>query len=230
MKVRKHAYIRICERSGLKSHEVQKMLKVGAYVPLGIDKKKNNSHKLIYSESDETCFVAIHDEKSDDIVTVLPIDYHGNIAWTIDINILAEAKRIYFEKIHNKKFNVDQQKTLYNADNEEGFPKVLSVTWSANYKTKRLGGIDIAYEIYKTWGMLEIFSEENFKNFFKNNPSKLNLLAEKVIEMADAKEIDLSDIEGSLYFAIGSKSTSRNIFQIRNLMEKIQKKKDIKSP
>jgi len=92
MKLRNHAVQRIYERCQLNPHQVKSMLKNGQYHPIGLDKK--HQHQLIYSEKDDECFVVVLDFQTNEIITVLPINYHS--AWMIHQDAIDLAKRAYY--------------------------------------------------------------------------------------------------------------------------------------
>ena len=80
MELRKHAIIRLSERCRLKPQDIQNILEKNQYCPIGIRGK--HQHKLFYSLPDDECFVLVHDTETDEILTVLPINYHSS--WIID--------------------------------------------------------------------------------------------------------------------------------------------------
>lgn len=85
-----HAFERVEERLHLTHDDVARVLNEGKYVPLGKDGSSNRLHKLFYSEPDSFWFVAVQDEKTDEIVTILPVDYHNR--WRVSGDALRSAR------------------------------------------------------------------------------------------------------------------------------------------
>jgi len=98
MYLSKHAKIRICERSSMKFRQISRILEDEQYIPIGLD-NKGNKHNLIYSSQDDDFFILIHDEKDNALITMLPVDYHENIGWKIDYNLLDKLKKAILNKI-----------------------------------------------------------------------------------------------------------------------------------
>ena len=56
---------------------------------------------------DDMCFVVIQDVKNGGIITVLPIDYHENIAWKIPIEAQQMAEELIMnDEEYTKRFSV----------------------------------------------------------------------------------------------------------------------------
>lgn len=55
----------------------------------------NRDHLLFYSAPDDDFFVAIQDRLTGTVVTVLPLDYHSNLAWDVSPEDCDIAKNIY---------------------------------------------------------------------------------------------------------------------------------------
>ncbi|MBB1358671.1 hypothetical protein H5132_11410 [Pseudoalteromonas sp. SG45-6] len=87
-----HAIKRINERTRLTSNNIADIIDLGLAVDIGSERVFNKKHWLLYSEIDEDFFVAIQDSYTGLIVTVLPLEYHENLAWKIDECNLTEAK------------------------------------------------------------------------------------------------------------------------------------------
>jgi len=101
----KHAVFRLRERCDLTIRDLINLIVNKQYIPLGTD--GNREHVLIYSIVDEEYFTIIKDEKTKEIITILPPEYHNNISWMIDIDTLEEAKNL---AIHHKKFELKEDK------------------------------------------------------------------------------------------------------------------------
>lgn len=79
----KHATQRLAERTTLTHDELFGLIHNQLCVIVGIEPFSNRLHKLIYSESDKAHFVAIQDMATGEVITILPLDYHENLAWKI---------------------------------------------------------------------------------------------------------------------------------------------------
>lgn len=86
----KHAFDRVGERLWLTPAEIATIIETEQYIRIG--EEKNRVHKVFYSKPDRQCFVAIHDERAhlNEIVTVLPLDYHHR--WEISEAVFMAAK------------------------------------------------------------------------------------------------------------------------------------------
>ena len=86
-----HAEKRLIERTGISISTFKGMYKEGKYLSTGKEEKSRRIHDLFYCIDDKTFFVSIRDEKNNEVVTILPLDYHENLAWAsftdIEINI-----------------------------------------------------------------------------------------------------------------------------------------------
>ena len=91
----KHAYMRIAQRTLLSFDEIAFILDKGYFINSGSEPGFNRDHLVFYSHKDETYFVAIRDHYSGKVVTILPLDYHHNLAWPIPEQVLTRAKQIY---------------------------------------------------------------------------------------------------------------------------------------
>ncbi|MBI2030231.1 hypothetical protein HYT05_01270 [Candidatus Kaiserbacteria bacterium] len=87
-----HAFGRVDERLHLSHEEVAQLLDNDTCVPLGKDGPSNRGHKLFYSEPDSFWFVAVQDEATGEVITVLPVDYHNRWKVSGDALSLARAK------------------------------------------------------------------------------------------------------------------------------------------
>ena len=87
---RKHALDRVLERLHMEPRDVLHMINWDFVVLLGEEGDK--VHKLFYSEVDQNWFVAISDEETKEIVTVLPYDYHNR--WRIAPGALEQARKV----------------------------------------------------------------------------------------------------------------------------------------
>lgn len=90
----KHALKRVGQRTKLNYFTIADILDYGGAIDIGTEPVFDRKHWLFYSEVDETCFVAVQDAVTGLVVTVLPLDYHENLAWKVGEEDLAEAKKI----------------------------------------------------------------------------------------------------------------------------------------
>ncbi len=85
---RRHACDRLAERLSLTAEEVIEIIDNDLCVLIG--EEDNRYHKVFYSRPDKQCFVAIHDHETNELVTILPLDYHHR--WQISEAVYFEAK------------------------------------------------------------------------------------------------------------------------------------------
>ncbi len=93
----KHAFKRMAQRTKLPCEEVARILDQGLTLNTGRKPGFNRNHLLFYSIIDDDFFVAIQDEVTGTVVTVLPLDYHANLAWRISAEDCSKAKKIYLD-------------------------------------------------------------------------------------------------------------------------------------
>jgi hypothetical protein len=106
----KHAFKRIAQRTFLTYEEIGLILDGGFYVNTGTEPGFNRDHLVFYSHKDEVCFVAIRDHYSGKVITVLPLNYHKNLAWPITESAIAKAQEIYPHSLFVK--DVTDQESL----------------------------------------------------------------------------------------------------------------------
>ncbi|MBK1620747.1 hypothetical protein U5801_15815 [Lamprobacter modestohalophilus] len=90
----KHAFDRIAQRTQLRCEDIAHILDRKLALNTGRKPGLNRNHLLFYSIPDDDFFVAIQDELTGTIVTVLPLDYHANLAWNISSEDCASAKAL----------------------------------------------------------------------------------------------------------------------------------------
>jgi len=144
-----HGELRAVERLSLSLSEVIHLLNQGLCVNIGKEKSSNKMHRLFYSKFDNLCFVAVQDEINGDIMTILPIDYHENIAWKISIDAQHLARNIALGEMDSKVVDPTIQYKKSNDIVQNNTRKKGSSTafrfkgffWSYGsiYKTKNLG-------------------------------------------------------------------------------------------
>jgi len=157
-----HGAKRIVQRIALEPKGLSAILDNSLWVHVGEEENTDREHCLFFSPYDDLCFVAIRDKKTHHIITVLPLDYHKNIAWEITEDQVLEARKfrqgIY--KIIDQTFtrHSDRQKAANHKDNENtGNVATIKLTASClredgSLKTVSLGSLppeDFGYEIEK---------------------------------------------------------------------------------
>ena len=89
----KHALLRIKQRTQLSYFDIAEILDNDLAVDVGTVSVFDKKHWLFYSEKNDCCFVAIQNILTGMIITVLPIDYHENLAWKIEEELLEQAAK-----------------------------------------------------------------------------------------------------------------------------------------
>lgn len=78
-----HARERLKERTSILEDELCDLLDAKKCVITGMESCTNRIHELFYSKGDDDFFVAVRDTRYNEVITVLPLDYHENLAWEI---------------------------------------------------------------------------------------------------------------------------------------------------
>ena len=91
----KHAEDRLLARSGISLKDFKNIYEGEKFIPVGVETGTYRRHELFYSHKLKQCFVSIRDERNSQIITILPIDYHQNIAWKITTKAQLMAENIY---------------------------------------------------------------------------------------------------------------------------------------
>ncbi len=89
-----HAYARVQERLTMDSEEVADLLDADLVVRIGQDPDAECVHRLFYSYEDRQCFVAVQNEKTKKLITILPVDYYETLSARISQGALQEAERL----------------------------------------------------------------------------------------------------------------------------------------
>lgn len=89
-----HAFLRLKQRSSLFCEEVSALLDSGLTVNVGSEVACNRDHLLFYSSQDDCCLIAIQDVLTGKVVTILPLDYHENLAWPVSDAQQEKAKAL----------------------------------------------------------------------------------------------------------------------------------------
>lgn len=103
----KHAFDRLKQRTALTCNDVTSILDLNLMVNLGSIPGFNRRHLLIYSVFDDDFFIVIQDYLTGIIVTILPVEYHENIAWNISMEEKDKAKEILIRSEFGSK-KIDQ--------------------------------------------------------------------------------------------------------------------------
>jgi hypothetical protein len=90
----KHAFERTAQRTKLSCEEIARILDRGLVVNTGRKPGFNRNHLVFYSTPDDDFFVAIQDELTGTIVTILPLEYQSNLAWQVANQDCAKAREI----------------------------------------------------------------------------------------------------------------------------------------
>ncbi len=89
-----HAYERVLGRMSMTHGALAELLDSDLAINIGEEAGNNRVHKLFYSAIDKICYVAIQDVKTGTVITVLPIDYHENICWSVSIDAQNQARML----------------------------------------------------------------------------------------------------------------------------------------
>ena len=90
-----HAVLRVRQRTKMTTSDILELISTGRVLNMGCKPGIPKRHILFYSAADDSCFVAIQDEVDGTIITVLPIDYHLNLAWDVTPELEQRAKALY---------------------------------------------------------------------------------------------------------------------------------------
>jgi hypothetical protein len=88
----RHAYQRVDERLTMEPSDLADLLNWDLAVRIGAEEGTNRVHRLFYSHDDHQCFVAVQDELTGTVVTILPVDYYEQLAWRISEDVQEEAR------------------------------------------------------------------------------------------------------------------------------------------
>lgn len=91
----RHAFKRVAQRTSLSCDEIAKILDRGLVVNTGQRPGFDRVHLVFYSPQDNDYFVAIQDVVTGTVITILPLDYHENLAWEISTADCDRAKEIF---------------------------------------------------------------------------------------------------------------------------------------
>ena len=182
----KHAEDRLFTRTNLSKEEFEMVYEEEKILPIGKEKKSSRLHELFYSKPKDQCFVSIRDERNSEIITILPIDYHQNIAWTIDPDTQQMAKDL---ALGNKIFGEEELMIEHQQETPSKF-KVVAID-PVNYKRKNITSFNAEEFSFDIDILLsdQIF-RKTLRNFFKENDSNKFLECE-IIFGKDRRETKL---------------------------------------
>lgn len=182
----KHAEDRLLTRTNLSKEEFEMVYKEEKILPIGKEKKSSRLHELFYSKPKDQCFVSIRDERNSEIITILPIDYHQNIAWTIAPDTQQMAKDL---ALGNKIFGEEELMIEHQQETPSKF-KVVAID-PVNYKRKNITSFNAEEFSFDIDILLsdQIF-RKTLRNFFKENDSNKFLECE-IIFGKDRRETKL---------------------------------------
>ncbi len=94
-----HGVDRIEQRTKLAPEQVIEVIRRFAAIDIGDEPGTARKHWLFYSPADNKCFVAIRDEITREIITVLPLNYHDKLAWPIKAGEQKKARKLVARRI-----------------------------------------------------------------------------------------------------------------------------------
>lgn len=139
-----HALKRINERTCLGANEIADLIDFGFAVDTGREIIFEKTHWLIYSIKDKCYFFIIQDKFTGLVITILPTEYHDNLAWTV------EAEKFLQAKCNVIKNNLSEKK--------------LEFTKEFNYEVTQKIKVKIRY--------LDLNNEPKTKNLFNLSASE----------------------------------------------------------
>lgn len=150
----KHALNRIGQRTKLNYFTIADILDYGGAVDVGTEPVFDRKHWLFYSDIDASCFVAVQDAVTGLVVTVLPLDYHENLAWKVSEEDLSKAKSIAttFKLRDVKSSSVPPSIIVVKARymSREGYQKTVTLT--------KLKASDYKSDLFN------VFNDESFES------------------------------------------------------------------
>jgi len=87
----KHAKLRLQERTVLSEQDFVNIMDTYRSVSAGYEPQTFRWHRLFYSRADDTHYVAVQDISNGEVITILTLDYHDNLAWKISKKKLKQA-------------------------------------------------------------------------------------------------------------------------------------------
>lgn len=237
-----HAAKRIFQRTSIDSLELMELLDNGACVNIGQIAGSSRRHLLFFSQKDKFCYVAIQDERSGKIITILPPAYHKNSAWKITTEQCLLAKERYLElALVKKSMKKSENNTLpFNKESQPSTHYRTVTTTKRDYKiwvqalyisehltTKRKTLFKTSIDFY-----LDDF-EINIKEFLKNP-----VLYEKIDNGIKSKRLFQETIyalcfrkkkDSSVFYIVKLRSENEAIIHAKNYNNQIQHMRQVLS-
>ena len=156
-----HALQRIKQRTLLEPNEIADIIDFGLAIDTGKEIIFEKTHWLIYSIKDECYFFIIQDKFTGLVITLLPTQYHDNLAWSVDNESFAQAKsNIEQNDIAEKQLEFSKKFNLETTKNIKVKIRYLDLNNEAKTKTLfNLPAIEYNYDSYNV----------PIDNSFKNN-------------------------------------------------------------
>jgi len=131
-----HALQRIEQRTCLKPNEIADFIDFGLAVDTGTEPIFEKTHWLIYSIKDECYFFIIQDKFTGLVITILPTQYHDNLAWQVDDECFFKAKsNIEQNNVSEKQQEFSRQFNLETTQNIKVKIRYLDLNNEAKTKT-----------------------------------------------------------------------------------------------
>lgn len=199
-----HAFNRVSGRISLKHNEILRLLDSKTYINIGNESGNNKVHKLFFSIIDDLCFVAIQDDKTGTVVTILPIDYHNNIAWMVSFEAQLQAKKEYLE-IHKSENEIIKD---LDVELNSAVAKTLAT------KFKITGNVVDPYNNHVKFVSLKSLSSIEHNNKISSLISSPDFLSE-ITERIKDKDLGCENRVEEIYIKLGK----NNIPTIYSLIE-----------
>jgi hypothetical protein len=156
-----HALQRIEQRTSLEPSEIADAIDFGLAVDTGTELVFEKIHWLIYSIKDECYFFIIQDKFTGLVITILPTQYHDNLAWQVDEECFFKAKsNIEQNNVSEKQLEFSKQFNLETTKNIK--VKVRYFDLNNEEKTKSLFNLPASEYDYNS-------DNVPIDNSFKNN-------------------------------------------------------------
>ena len=132
-----HGLQRTQQRLSISPSQVADLLDDGLYIDVGVEPGTSKRHRLFYSPCDGFCFIAIQDASNGEVVTVLPLAYHDNLAWPV----LPDQERAAREIIlpHARRFSVKREDRNPAHSDAKVFRALAYVSIGARLRIAHLG-------------------------------------------------------------------------------------------
>lgn len=123
----RHAYERVLERCSMEPYEIADLLDWNLALTIGEEKGTRRIHRLFYSHDDYQCFVAIQDDKTKTVVTLLPVDYYETLVAKVSQTCLDGAKRLVSDKPEVERTPAVVAEDVSTGDETEEVPNSFKV-------------------------------------------------------------------------------------------------------